>query len=117
MALDPACTASGRLPPWEVAKAYAFHVVVGRVADHLGMAAHECLGQRVDAFIAAQLTLQGGAHPTERAVRDAVARCSEKGWYPGQPRDDVGGRPAQITEAQKTAIATTVRLCSARRSP
>ena len=37
MAFDPGCTPTGRLPPWEVAKAYAFKVVVRHVEEHLGI--------------------------------------------------------------------------------
>ena len=61
--LDSERTQNGRLPPWELAKALAFHTVIAAVCDHLGQAAPELLGKRCDAYIAEQLTLVGGGHP------------------------------------------------------
>ena len=84
--LDSERTQKGRLPPWEVAKAFAFHTVIAAVCDHLGQAPPELLGKSNDAYIAEQLTLVGGGHPSERAVRAAVVRCRSSSYYPGQPR-------------------------------
>jgi len=39
--LDSERTQNGRLPPWELAKALAFHTVIAAVCDHLGQAAPE----------------------------------------------------------------------------
>ena len=74
--LDSERTQNGRLPPWELAKALAFHTVIDAVCDHLGQAAPELLGKRCDAYIAEQLSLVGGGHPTARAVR-AIAEGGE----------------------------------------
>ena len=67
--LAPERTQEGRLPPWEVAKAAAFSVVITHMADHLQQSPFELLGKRVDEFIAEHLTLVGGGQPTPRAVR------------------------------------------------
>ena len=103
--LRPEHTQTGRLPPWEVAKAFAFHTVIDSICDHLGQAAPELLGKRCDAYIAEQLTLVGGGHPTERAVRATVARCKSSSYHPGQPRQKGGGRPRVFTEHQKNEAA------------
>ena len=92
--LDSERTQNGRLPPWELAKALAFHTVIAAVCDHLGQAAPELLGKRCDAYIAEQLTLVGGGHPTARAVRAVVVRCRSYSYYPGQPR--AGSRRAAV---------------------
>ena len=41
---DPGRTPDGELPPWEVAKAYAFHVVIEKMKEVTGMSAKELLG-------------------------------------------------------------------------
>ena len=41
--LDSERTQNGRLPPWELAKALAFHTVIAAVCDHLGQVAPELL--------------------------------------------------------------------------
>ena len=56
----PDSTLKGELPPWEVAKAYAFHVVLKKAAEVLDTSPAELLGMRVDDFIASQVTLKGG---------------------------------------------------------
>jgi hypothetical protein len=38
-------------------------------------------------------------------VRNAVANCKGGGYYPGWPRDNPGGRPAEISEHQEFEIA------------
>ena len=76
-------TQTGRLPPWETAKAFAFHTVIDAVCKHLGQDASELLGKPCGEYIAEQLTLVGGGHPTERAVRAIVVRCRSSSYYPG----------------------------------
>ena len=66
---------------------------------------NELLGKRVDEFIAEQLHLVGGGNPSARAVRNAVANCKDGEYYPGRPRDNPGGRPAEISEHQELEIA------------
>lgn len=67
--LDSERTQNGRLPPWELAKALAFHTVIAAVCDHLGQAAPELLGKRCDAYIAEQLTCLPGL------AKDLLSRC------------------------------------------
>jgi hypothetical protein len=87
-------------------KAYAYHEVINAMEKQLGEPAHVLVGSRVDSFIAGKLTLKGGGRPTERCVRDAIARCRDAKWRPGQEPENKGGRPPSISEAQKIKIAT-----------
>ena len=103
--MDPDGTKDGHLPPWEVAKAFAFHHALTVIAERLGEDAATLLGECVDAYIANQLTVKGGGRPSERSVRAAVARCKEPGWFPGKPPENKGGRPSTLTEGQKQAVA------------
>ena len=45
MVFDPTGTPHGRLPPWEIAKAVAFHEVLKRVTKDLSISTHEILGR------------------------------------------------------------------------
>ena len=103
--LAPERTQEGRLPPWEVAKAAAFSVVITHMADHLQQSPFELLGKRVDEFIAEHLTLVGGGQPTPRAVRQTVARCKTADFYPGKPPANKGGRNPTYTEHQVAEAA------------
>ena len=47
------------LPPWEVAKAYAFHIVVKDVPEMLGERHAVILGNRVDEYVASKVCLTG----------------------------------------------------------
>ena len=80
MSLCPDNTPEGCLPPFEVAKAYAFHVAMEAVEKHLGKPAYVLLGKRVNSWIAEQLTVKGGGAPAERTVQQVVAKCKEPGW-------------------------------------
>ena len=51
----PDTVKDGSLPPWEVAKAYAFHVVVKDVAEILGERPAILLGTRIDEYIASKV--------------------------------------------------------------
>ena len=62
--LSPERTQHGRLPPWEIAKAVAFATVLADIAEHFGQSASELIGDRVDEYIAKQLTLVGGGRPS-----------------------------------------------------
>ena len=66
--LSPDETRVGRLPPFEVAKAYAFDVVVGAMEKHMGQSARALLGRDKGEFIASKLELQGGGQPTRQCV-------------------------------------------------
>ena len=95
----------GRLPPFEVAKAYAFDVVLSQMEKHMGKSACVLLGEEKGSFIAKNLTLKGGGHPTRQAVFQAIRRCQEKGWYPGKGMGKSTGRKPDISEHQKTELA------------
>ena len=53
--LSPEDTPKGKLPPFEVAKAYAFSVVIGAMEKHMGKSACVLLGGDKGEFIANQL--------------------------------------------------------------
>ena len=57
--LSPAHTKEGTLPPFEMAKAYAFEQVLQQVQKHLGMPAYQLLGEDKGTFIARHLALHG----------------------------------------------------------
>ena len=103
--LSPERTQEGRLAPWEVAKACAYDAVIRHIAEHLEQPASELLGKRVDVFIAESLTVVGGGHPNPRSVREVVQKARHTEWYPGKPRENVGGRPKVVTEHQMVEIA------------
>ena len=100
-------TVEGELGAWEVAKAFAFHVVIQNLAVAWDTSASELVGGgRVDAYIAKQLVLKGGGNPSERCIRDVIKRCQEPGWYPGKGTKGCGGgRPPVYTEHQKSEVA------------
>jgi hypothetical protein len=105
MSYDPASVRDGELPPWEIAKAFAFKKALDAIAKHTGEDAADLLGMRVDEWISSQVTQKGGGHPTARGVRYVIARCEDPKWYPGKPRAESGGRPPVYTEHQKSEVA------------
>ena len=82
--LSPEDTPKGKLPPFEVAKAFAFDVVIRAMEKQMGKSACVLLGAEKGEFIANQLLLQGGGHPTRQCVFQNIARCKQAGWYPGK---------------------------------
>jgi hypothetical protein len=109
-ALAPERTQHGRLPPWEIAKAVAFSVVISDMAAHLDQLASDLVGERVDDYIAKQLTLVGGGCPSARAVRDVVAKYTKSEFYPGKVVGQRTGRKRTYTEHQ---IAEAARVSMA----
>ena len=103
--LAPDNTQDGRLPPFEVAKAYAFDVVLSQMEKHMGKSAAVLLGQDKGAFIAEHLSLKGGGHPSRAAVFQNIKHCKEPGWYPGKVHGERTGRPTDITQHQKEEMA------------
>ena len=93
--LVPDRTQHGRLPPWEVAKAIAYSTVITDISEHLGQAANELIGERVDDYIAKKLKLVGGGSPTARAVRHVVARNRNGDSYTGKPCENPRGRKGE----------------------
>ena len=100
-------TVDGFLPPWELAKAYAFHVVLATIAEELGTPAHELVGQAVNDYIAANVFLKGGGHPSRVAIAVAIKRCQDPEWYPGKvsaQREKAGRKPV-YSEHRKNEVA------------
>ena len=106
MALEPGDTPKGKLPPFEVAKAVAFEAVLTQMEKHTGKSCWELLGMGKKEFTAKQLQVVGGGRPTGRAVQKHWTKVKrDDKWVPGKKPDNQGGRPSQITQAQKQAIA------------
>ena len=105
MAFAPDGTKPSHLPPFEVAKAYAFHEALDAISRLLDTPVFELLGERSSVFIAKHLAVKGGGAPTERAVRKAIKRCQDGSWWPGKPPANKGGRPCQIPMSQKLSLA------------
>ena len=105
MSLHPEDTPEGCLPPFEVAKAYAFHVALEAIEEHLGKPAYALLGKRANSWIAEQLHVKGGGSPAERTVQQVVAKCKEPGWYLGQTKGPRTGRPPTFSDSQKEQVA------------
>ena len=108
MAHNPAKTAKGNLPPCEVAKAIAIEQTFKLVEKRMKQSCFSLMGESRAAIAARQVKFVGGGHPTERAIKKHWAKATkDKSWYPGKPPANPGGRPPQISEAQKKAIAQT----------
>ena len=106
MAYETGSTPRGNLPPWEVAKAVAFEQVIMSMEEHMEKTCWQLLGQSRADFTAEHLTLVGGGKPTGRAVKMIWAKVKDDdGWFPGKKPENQGGRPPQISVAQKRAIA------------
>ena len=106
MALGPASTPSGKLPPMEVAKAIAFEKVISCMEKHLGKTCWELLGKSKKDFTAGQLKTIGGQRPSGRSVQKHWTKVKLDGnWFPGKKLPTTAGRPPLITQAQKRAIA------------
>ena len=101
----PDTVKDGVLPPREVAKAYAFHVVVKDVSEILGERPAVLLGKRMDEYIASKVCLTGGGHPSARAIRQVLANCANSSWYPGRISEASPGRPPVYSEHTKQEIA------------
>jgi hypothetical protein len=103
--LSPSITPTGRLPPFEVAKAYAFDVVLQQMEKHMGKSACVLLGEDKGEFIAKHLVLKGGGHPTGITVFRNIKKCKESGWYPGMVHGERTGRAPHFTQHQKEEMA------------
>ena len=101
---DADTTRQRELSPWEIAKAAAYKSVLEDVAHTLDTPAAALVGQRVDVYVASKLTVKGGGHPSERAVRQVLGRCSDPARYPGKPARTSGkkaGRPPVIAHIRR----------------
>ena len=95
----------GKLPPWEIARAMAYNNVLKDISAHLNRPAHELVGQRVDEYIAERVALKGGGHPTSRAIRKLLRKCSDATWFPGKKPIHAGGQPELYSQHQKEEVA------------
>ena len=103
----PGATPGGELPPWEVAKAFAFDVVIDHMRKVTGKSTRSLLNATKAQFIAGQVATANGKHPCARAVQHVVARCQDPEWYPGKPRQQGAGRPPVYSDFRKAKIAET----------
>jgi hypothetical protein len=113
-------TQVGRLSPWEVAKACAFSAVLQHLGSHFDQTPSEMLGERVDDFIAKQLTLVGGGSPKASAVRKLLAKCKSTTYHPGKFPENRGGRKRTYTEHQEkeaARVAMTLKAKTRKVSP
>ena len=101
----PGNTPGGELPPWEVAKAYAFNVVIDKMREVTGKSTRSLLNATKAKFISGQVTTVNGEHPCERAVQHVVTRCQNPDWYPGKERQQGAGRPPVYSDFRKDKIA------------
>ena len=89
------------LAPQEAAKAIAFKQVLKSFEEHQGKSCWELLGKGRAEFTASQLTRVDGKRPQRRAIEKIWAKAKAPGVVAVKRR----GRPPQISQAQKQAIA------------
>ena len=77
--LSPDNTPIGRLPPFEVAKAYAFDVVIGQMEKHLGKSASLFLGQEKGEFISNHLKLKAAPNLRGKLCTRTIENAKRKG--------------------------------------
>ena len=104
-AFDSVDVQDGQLPPWEIAKAIAYHTVLHDISANLNCPCHELIGKRVDDYIAEHVLLKGGGHPTARSVRRLVLKCSDPSWFSGKAPVRTGGRPLVYSKHQNAEVA------------
>ena len=104
-AFAPDSTQHGRLPPFEVANAFAFDLVLKQIEKYLEKLVPALLGEEKGSFIAKNLQLKGGGNPTRACVFQTIARCKTTGWYPGKDMGKSTGRKPDISDHQKAEIA------------
>ena len=86
---------NGYLPAIEQAKLWALRAVMRKMGEDVTQYQ----------WMAAQVRLVGGGHPTRQAVHKFFTRVDgDPDWYPGK-RHNVGGRPRALTSAKRKRIA------------
>ena len=98
-------TRAGTLPPWEVAQVCAFATVIDKMAETLDLTAAAILGMTRDAFIATQVEVKGGGHPTARTIEKTLAKCRGASWRPGKTQGSSPGRPPVYSAHVKQKVA------------
>ena len=94
-------TPCGKLAPFEKTKAVAFQKVIGAMEKHLGKSCWQLTGQGQADFTARHLRALGGSSPSGRAIQMVWAQHKMDGTTSAKGP----GRPPQITQGQKQAIA------------
>ena len=102
---SPDTTPIGKLPPFEIAKAYAFDQVLAHLENHTGTPVRTLLGEDEGLFISKQLALQGGGNPSRSAVFKVLQKCRQPEWFPGKVSGRRTGRPPAFSHRQKAAMA------------
>ena len=69
----PESTRDGTLPHWELAKAYAFSVVIDQMVETMEETASVLLGMGRNDFICSKVHVKNGGSPTSRALQKALA--------------------------------------------
>ena len=93
-------TPQGKLTLSEQTKAVAFQKTIAAMEKHLGKSCWELTGLGKADFTAGHLRAQGGGRPSGRAIKKIWAKVGQDGQRPVKR-----GRPPQITQGQKQAIA------------
>ena len=102
---SPKDTRQYELPPWEVAKAYAFKKVIQQMEEVMGMKAQDFLGKGATEYIATQVFTKEHKAPQVRTLQKIFLKCAEKDWYPGRPVDRKAGRKPIYSEHVKNEVA------------
>ena len=92
----PDTLTDGVLPPWEVAKAFTFHVVGKDVAEMLGERPAIILGKRLGEHMSSKVCLKSGGHPSARGIRKALAQLCRFLLVPWAEFRAVDGEAARI---------------------
>ena len=96
---------TGRLPPVEQAKPWALREVLRKRGDDVLQYA----------WMAGQVKLVGGGHPTRQAMKKCFDRVdTDKELYPGR-RWPGQGRPLQLTKQTRTIVARSAMALKRRK--
>ena len=96
-----AIAAKGRMAPMEQAKLWALRTVLRK----------QCEDDDQFQWMADEVHVVGGGHPTRQSVRDFSARVDEDAaaWYPGRATQKTG-RPVEMTPLKRKSLASSMRL-------
>ena len=107
--MDTATAREGTLAPSEVAKCLAFKECLDAIEAHTQKTCWQLTGLSKKDFTAQHLTKTGGKKGeivTGRAVQKHWTKAKlKKNWLPKSGNKPGAGRPPQITQGQKLAIA------------
>ena len=87
--------AKGRIAPMEQAKLWALRTVLR----------NQCEDDDQFQWMADEVLVVGGGHPTRQSVREFFARVDEDaaGWYPGRATKKTG-RPVEMTPLKRKSL-------------